>query len=242
MLNFIIMDTSLSLTRIKHLLNRYFIENWKKDLYVGLVLLVIAFASNPMAGFSSFVYIVMILLYTGRIFGNLAHKESAQHYLMIPASTSEKLITNIFLSHIYYVLLLLVFLVLGILLRALILAPYCDESLCYTFLKFKLISFNFASYLSFLSFQSILVFGSIYFKKNAFIKTLLSIAAFFFFLTMLVIFIVRMYEGNMTLLVEEFEYYVRNPSASFYISTIISIVATCFFWILSYFRLRETEV
>ncbi|MDD2623004.1 MAG: hypothetical protein PHY06_08075, partial [Bacteroidales bacterium] len=99
MLNFIIMDTSLSLTRIKHLLNRYFIENWKKDLYVGLVLLVIAFASNPMAGFSSFVYIVMILLYTGRIFGNLAHKESAQHYLMIPASTSEKLITNIFLSH-----------------------------------------------------------------------------------------------------------------------------------------------
>ncbi|HOS15941.1 MAG TPA: hypothetical protein PKX15_02845 [Bacteroidales bacterium] len=239
---FIIMDTSLSLTRIKHLLNRYFIENWKKDLYVGLVLLVIAFVSNPMAEFSSFVYMVMVLLYTSRIFSNLAYKESAQHYLMIPASTTEKLITNIFLSHIYYVLLLLAFLVLGILLRALILAPYCDESLCYTFLKFKFNSFNFASYLSFLSFQSILAFGSVYFRKNAFIKTLLILSAFFFFLTILVIFIIRMNVGSMTLLVEEFDYYVRNPNLNYLIPSIISIVFTCFFWILSYFRLRETEV
>lgn len=239
MLNFIIMDTSLSLTRIKHLLNRYFIENWKKDLYVGLVLLVIAFVSNPMAGFSSFVYIVMILLYTGRIFGNLAHKESAQHYLMIPASTSEKLITNIFLSHIYYVLLLSVFLVLGILLRALILAPLCDDTSSCTFL---IPYISFASYLSFLLFQSILVFGSVYFKKNAFIKTLLSLSAFFFFLTMLVIFIIRMNVGSMTRLAEEFDYYVRNPYPSYLIPSIISIVFTCFFWILSYFRLRETEV
>ncbi len=239
MLNFIIMDTSLSLTRIKHLLNRYFIENWKKDLYVGLVLLVIAFASNPMAGFSSFVYIVMILLYTGRIFGNLAHKASAQHYLMIPASTNEKLITNIFLSHIYYVLLLSVFLVLGILLRALILAPLCDDTSSCTFL---IPYISFASYLSFLLFQSILVFGSVYFKKNAFIKTLLSLSAFFFFLTMLVIFIIRMNVGSMTRLAEEFDYYVRNPYPSYLIPSIISIVFTCFFWILSYFRLRETEV
>ncbi|MFA7103158.1 MAG: hypothetical protein WC142_08200 [Bacteroidales bacterium] len=239
MLNFIIMDTSLSLTRIKHLLNRYFIENWKKDLYVGLVLLVIAFVSNPIAGFSSFVYIVMILLYTGRIFGNLAHKASAQHYLMIPASTNEKLITNIFLSHIYYVLLLSVFLVLGILLRALILAPLCDDTSSCTFL---IPYISFASYLSFLLFQSILVFGSVYFKKNAFIKTLLSLSAFFFFLTMLVIFIIRMNVGSMTRLAEEFDYYVRNPYPSYLIPSIISIVFTCFFWILSYFRLRETEV
>ena len=236
------MNTSLSLTRIKHLLNRYFIENWKKDLYVGLVLLVIAFASNPKAGFSSFVFMVMVLVYTGRIFCNLAHKESAQHYLMIPASTTEKLITNIFLSHIYYVLLLLVFLVLGILLRALILAPYCDASDCYSIIDAKMSMFCFSSYVSFLCFQSILVFGSVYFKKNAFIKTLLSIAAFLFFLTMLVIFIIRMYIGSMTLPVVEFDNYVKNPSASFYLSTIISIVITCFFWILSYFRLRETEV
>jgi hypothetical protein len=247
---FIIMDTSLSLTRIKHLLNRYFIENWKKDLYVGLVLLVIAFVVNPMSGFSGFVYMVMVLLYTSRIFSNLAYKESAHHYLMIPASTREKLLVNLFLSHIYYVLLLLAFLVLGILLRALILAPFCDTSLCYTFLNTSYINFNFASYLSFLFFQSILVFGSVYFKKNAFIKTLLSIAAFSFFLVMLVIFIFKMNPDSLTPLMDEFKVMqesfminrMLNYKTSFCISTIIYIVITCFFWMLSYFRLRETEV
>jgi hypothetical protein len=247
---FIIMDTSLSLTRIKHLLNRYFIENWKKDLYVGLVLLVIAFASNPMAGFSGFVYMVMVLLYTGRIFGNLAHKESAQHYLMIPASTSEKLIVNLFLSHIYYVLLLLVFLVSGILLRAFILSPFCETFNCFSFLDAKKSMFSFSSYVSFLSFQSILAFGSVYFRKNAFIKTLLSIAAFFFFLVMLVIFIFRLNPDSLTPLMDEFKVMqesfminrMLNYKTSFCISTIIYIVITCFFWMLSYFRLRETEV
>jgi hypothetical protein len=106
------------------------------------------------------------------------------------------------------------------------------------------------------AFQSAFLFASVYFKKNAILKTIL-----FFTILFAIIALVIKYLGigNMMVVIDEHlsKNALLSPDGVYngqYLQDIISYVinkywsihylsiVTVFFWVLSYFRLKETEV
>jgi hypothetical protein len=227
---------NISLYRIGLLFKRYFCENWKKDVIVASIIFAVEMLTSLNPGASAISWIVLFvffILYSGHIFGMLGKPQKAINYLMLPASNGEKLTVNIILSHFYYPALLILASCLGI---------WASSFFCYRIygeFEFKTINFVFTRgwhvYLFLLLSNAIMMFGSVYFRKAAVIKTLLCEAAFctLYVIVMMVIFFkICNYDTDLT---------IDKIDASNLILYIFMLCVTVFFWILSYFRLKETE-
>jgi NADH:ubiquinone oxidoreductase subunit 6 (subunit J) len=84
--------------------------------------------------------------------------------------------------------------------------------------------------------NSIMMFGSVYFKRKAVIKTMLCILAFNFVLTVISLILGWiMHKGSFMLLG------IEDPAYADTIVYVAMAIITVFFWVLSYFRLKETE-
>jgi len=90
--------------RIKLLFIRYFLENKKKDIltFSMFILISIFCGATNSTEVGYFLFIILLLLYSGRVFEMLKHPSTGGHYLMIPASLGEKVLTGIILTNIYY--------------------------------------------------------------------------------------------------------------------------------------------
>ena len=241
---------NISFHRIGLLLKRYFVENWKKDVIVMGIVFAFEIAIFPYRfstftqnePISWFLLFVCFTLFSGRIFGMLGKPSAAINYLLLPASRMEKLTTNIILSHFYYPLVLIAASCLGVLTRSFLCTLIFDD---YTMSP---IGFTISNTLTgiwvliliiFLN-NAIMMFGSVYFKKRAVIKTLLCEGAFAF-ASMILMFAVGIILDKSGYTIT----YVRFPEIKDYAAGImytIMICTTVFFWMLSYFRLKETEV
>ena len=176
------------------------------------------------------------------------------NYLLCPANATEKLLVTILLVHIYYtVIFSFPFLLGGSV------GYYIHPTLVTISTSEHIEGINYHFFLLLLfSIQSFYLFASIYFRKNTILKTLL-----FFTIASFVIFMILKYIGKYTVL-GDFMVLVENEqvnnlisygvydgvcatdilsyTVSKYISYIWGYIAILFFWVLAYFRLRETEV
>jgi len=237
---------NISFYRIGLLFKRYFSENWKKDIIVAAIIFAVEMLTSleqETSSMSWFLLFVFFMLYSGRIFGMLGKPQRAINYLMLPASGCEKLTVNLILSHFYYPVLLIVASCLGI---------WTSSFLCYFIydeFTFKSIDFMgtstiwgveiwyFALFL--LLSNAVMMFGSVYFRKAAVIKTLLCEAAFIaaFMMVFSGIWLISLRNGFILRRIDQLP-------AEWLVNVIVSaimIVEIVFFWLLSFFRLKETE-
>ena len=228
---------------IFNLIRRYFIENGRKDITTFvLIVLIITFISfisvSGSIGDSMMVFILFLMgfLYASRIFNILQPVGKAIHYLTIPASTAEKTIANGLLVYIYYNILLIVALLLGNFLGGIAHKLLFPEYHYIFYMPFSL-----DNLISVLVFESIFLFGSIYFKQRAAIKTALVIFAVFLFFIILDVAIV----GNhfMHSNPENFKEAegMFNSINGELIEYTVSILTFLFFNFMTWLRLRETE-
>ncbi|MBO4402442.1 MAG: hypothetical protein J5792_01975 [Bacteroidales bacterium] len=213
----------MNIQQIICLLKAYFIENWKRDLWLfGItVLFAMLFPS-----FISTLMIVYIWLFAEKLWNPLHNPTAKMHFLTIPAGYREKTTAYLLLYNIYFipVLVLSAFAGWGIM----SLEPI--QRVWFYHADFpKLIPLLSSMYII----GSTLFFGNIYFKKNASLKI---IAAYILaFLLSVVLFIaVNILSDTMS-----FQFMFATPMMPNW--HILGPVIILFFYFLSYLRLKETE-
>ena len=234
-----------------------FIQNRSKDLRLALVMAAImAFFGLLTTSFKDydilgFVDVCVLLVLAGTTFKMMSNQPRAMAYLTLPASTAEKTVVTVAYLNIYYVLLVTVSSLVGFffgqLLQNLIaIIPFFRDlfgsrgghTLALSTVSFKELGINLLSLTCGLS---VLLFGSIYFRRHAILKTLLVSCGFIFavfILDMIVISSVS-YTSDLSII------NVNFPDIPEWVETMIEITFSCvftlFFWFMTYLRLRETE-
>ena len=248
-----------SLKRTTDLFLTYFAGGWRKDLRNCSVLFALTaiLATSIWFEFSLFFFFLLYSVDVARTFSYLGNKTKRFDYLMIPASIFEKFLANIFIVHIYKYLLYAVAFIIGKIVGVSIIAPLFSSfglshncNVILTDVNEIFYPFFYIRTLLFLIFtQSILLFGSIYFKKSALIKTALVLFAFSAVFTIGYTILFQSFSGTVDIYGNSLEYYFNEMSrggnaskAGNVAGYVVIICSTLYFWTLSYLRLRETEV
>lgn len=231
------MNDILSFQRLGLLIRTVFIQNWRKDLRVFLCLVGVmtVFKIVSWDYFPINFPIVAILLYiAGTTFKRLSNQSSAISYMTLPASTLEKTLTAIFFVNIYYVVLMVCAGLLGYGL-AILLNPVLHTIGLPEMYESKIYTNGLGEAIMGLTLAlSILLFGSVYFKKLAILKTGL-VGLVIFVICVLALSIVSNFHTSTK---EFYDITESTVKAVFYVRTSL---ATLFFWFMTWLRLRETE-
>ncbi|MBW6478460.1 MAG: hypothetical protein K0B37_03460 [Bacteroidales bacterium] len=190
----------------------------------------------------SFIFIAGYLI-TSMMYNEIHTPARGQFYLILPATTFEKLLSNWLLSSIVYVLVAHIMLSLVLLIAGLLSAAIFSTSLDFynpfTEAGFK----NMGVYLVT---QSIFFLGALYFRKNNMLKTLLSIFAVIVALGMIASLFGWIILGEFNQINEE---NLPPQGLEFFTITIPNIakylfwgLTAPFFLVVSYFKLKEREV
>lgn len=240
----------MNINNIIKLIKAYFYENWQKDLYTFGLVLIFAFLSmawpslNSFLGFS--VIVVLIAIYPLRFFDKLHQPSSRIHYLMIPATNEEKVLTGILLTNIYFILLVFILAFIGALLGYGVLKLSTPEmEMNFKEMLGLMLPSSVRSYLFLITMVSIIFFGSIYFKKSPAWKIVLVCLAVFLvleaimtgteWLNVLMTVPAEIRNGNYI----KVEYSIMSSSK--WTPYVINIVITVYFYAMSFLRMRETE-
>jgi hypothetical protein len=257
------MNTTFNFNRLALLLKRYFSENTQREItYWAIVTIVFIFIHNA-ESVRTFLYISG-LIFAARQFNIFNYSPSGMHYLLIPATHTEKLTSAILLSTLYYFIMVVITYIIGNLTGTFLANAIFDQGLAYKFdfiqssisfpqqfpLVFELLNDNsiFITLGTFAFIQSTFILGSLYFKRNAAIKTMLSGFLFLFGLFILQMILVYYLYGSFSLNNASFVNVTFEPENSFTVDILINLkryggyVAMLFFWIVSYFRLTEKQV
>lgn len=224
----------MNIHNLVNLTRRYFMESGRKDITTFLtVVLIIAIIDfiQPLGVNDTFMILVlniMGIIYAGRVFGIFQPISKTIHYLTIPASSGEKTLLNACLVYLYYNALLVAALflgsVLGELLRKLIISSY----------EFRLyFPLTWNELFTLLTFESVFMFGSIYFRTHPVVKTLLWMLAVSMGLFLVDSSIMNFYSSKSIFKFSQLD--IER------IRLYISIVIFVFFNFMTWLRLRETE-
>ena len=241
----------MNTNNIIKLIKAYFYENWQRDLlYSFAVVATLAMFNMAFGLFSSrfaivFAMVLMVLQPT-RVFGNLYQSSSRMHYLTIPAGNNEKIVANMLLVNVYFVIVMALALCVGFLLGYGIGYIRDPEMVRHNWEIVKEIICNSGMVLLVL-FTSIAVmfFASIYFKKSPFWKLIL------------VGFVVSIVLGAIMAGVDWLNFVLTVPAevrngnyfkTEHYITTsldwfpyVVCCVTIVYFYAMSFLRMRETE-
>lgn len=246
----------MKIQNIKKLLRLYFIENWKKDLLwvfgplclITFLIVQIQSASLFPSIVELFVAAVFLLSFPDRLFNNLRSPSQGIHYLMIPANTTEKVVTNILLTNIYVVLGLAVSIYVGYSLSYLVLELRNIPNLPGYMERYaRLADWDIIDWISFETALSVFFFGSIYFRKKGFYKTVgiaSAVSTAFCSLFILVVWLnlvstADLNFSNYSWYSTMFEDVPSKLIKPLYIT--VNIVVIVFFYGLSFLRMKETE-
>ncbi len=186
---------------------------------------------------------LVAIVATFSTFKKLSAQASGISYLTLPASTLEKTVVQIVYMQVYTLLILMVGAMVGAYLGQ-ILHWLCIEFPFHPSTKFWVATPSFKDcgwgLLFTALFQSIALFGSVYFKKLAILKTPLALMGYGL-LTAIVwiiesILILDHYEPR-----GEYEILELSKGASCAIFISINAAVILFCWFMTYLRLRETE-
>ena len=249
--------------RMGLLFQRYFIERFRSELiYWGIMVIVFVFLRNniqPMSG------LIMIAgaFFAARFSREIHHTTNGGAYFMIPATQLEKLTVAIVMTTLYYLAMMIMAYVIGNVtgtllnnaLASLDFLPVHHSTLQWDFfekvnpnflvLNNNAVDFNYSApfFVGFLFFQSLFLFGGIYFRKNQTFKTF---AAFILFILILAIFIgielkyiIGDFSATFSIAKNDLELWARMVE---YTVKIIFYLLPPFFWVVSYFRLTEKQI
>lgn len=230
-------------TNLKQLFIRYFAENRNKDLFSFGVIFVLSIFFNYF-GDGDFVFTILsllILIFAGSIFNKMNMANFSIHYLTIPASPVEKLTVQSILAILYYPIIGYSVYFLGSLIGELLGAETFSWS---NFINSATIWPEIPGFLWMFFGLSLLMFGSIYFKKNSILLTFLVIAGLGMALMIIdgSIFYIFAKNRELTNVNFEFGYQLNSDAVTFITMGVLPILGTVYFWVLSLIRLKETEV
>ncbi|MDD4821786.1 MAG: hypothetical protein PHI48_04430 [Bacteroidales bacterium] len=254
------MKPIFNINRLGMLLKRFFLENRQRELtFWGVATLL--FAWFPFSGIdrTSIALIIILIsgsLFTSRMFKIFNYTSGGMHYLLIPATHLEKLITAILLSTVYFVAMIVITHVVGRTVGTTISNfiygmqdPICFELIQstseYSFQKQTGMTL-FNTVFLFTAFQSVFLLGSIYFKGNVFGKTTLviivaAILLFYFFNILLVEMIMKSSESHQSR-IAAIDLITKLFSPDNIVFILFKYAFIPFFWLVSYFRLTEKQV
>lgn len=261
------MNSTQTLKRFYHLILNELISNYKAILIAigsafGLLLIInVASVSGYQEWNFNLVFYPLVLFIGGFIVSSMAFSELYLkprniHYLTLPASIAEKLLSKLLLTTVGYILISLTLYELFSLIASGITNLFfgIGHPIFNPFhpLILKMIRIYIVT-------QSVIFFGSVYFKRLALIKTILTLSGLGIALAILSGIIFRIvfshyFKGFSFIGGPEFrQNFTFDPGMGtdieklFRISSQILSVAfywvmPIFFWVTSYFRLKETEV
>ncbi|MBO4542517.1 MAG: hypothetical protein J5725_04960 [Bacteroidales bacterium] len=249
----------MSIINIKHLISHHFISHWKRELKIFAIMIFCAFfllrAQNNVL--ETFVWLAV--LYSLVELKSIYAENKGMNYLLLPAQTSEKIASTFIIHQIFYVLLSMAALALAYGINWLIaqktgLYFWTDYSLKWQIFNFSQVV---NALLSIWCWQVIFVFGSIYFKRHPGLGILLTFIGIGIITSMLISictsivithdihyphFVTRLFDlTNPSILGSDgiFDNNFTNFPGIFYILSAVHII---FWWLMSFLRLRETEV
>lgn len=245
----------MNINNIIKLIKAYFYENWQNDvIYNFLVVMAVALFSMLMSPFEVgvvfFAAFFLIIYYPCRLFSKLHKPSSRMHYLLLPATNGEKVVAGMFLANVYYVLVIALSIVVGLLLGYGILYVARPEVMdafgtnLSLFFKESILPYGENALLLYSSISAVF-FAAIYFKKSPFWKLLLTG------------FVVSMVFGAIVIGVDWLNVVLTVPAeirngnfykTEHYVATsdkwlpyVAYSVAIVYFYAMSFLRMRETE-
>lgn len=239
----------MNIIRIINLLRAYFIENKKTLLICSLIVFVATVLDATFSYSIELAAMVACLIpfwISGRFFQSSLKNNNSAHFFNLPVTTGEKLTYSIFITVVFGVIIYLLFnagAYAGYFGFRPILNPIAENLYEHSgrglfgggiewewFLFYGTILFAF-------------LFGSIFFRRNAFWKSLVCGVVFFIGLSLYILALFGIAFKNMGGYRVDYEatYQIRN--FDFLMDyNIIPVAAILFFLSLTYLRLRETEV
>ena len=251
------MNTTFSFNRLGLLIKRYFAENKQRELSFWGIVIVVFMLMRDTTAISMFFYISGFI-FAARMFKIFSYTPGGMHYLLIPATHLEKLVTAILLSTVYFFIMLLVSYsignTLGTELGNLIFSIHNPVSLDMFQLESttKVWGNHLAHYeglpsvfFNFALIQSVFLLGSVYFKRNAIGRTFLTFIYITILIGLLEALIFRLTFGSFSLTGQHMNLTIsgNNLFPGFEQATeVLKYLMVTFFWVVAYFRLTEKQV
>ena len=251
------MNTTFSLNRLGLLIKRYFIENTQRELSFWGIVIVVFMIIHQTTTVEIFIYISGFV-FAARMFKVFGYTPGGMHYLLIPATHLEKLVTSILLSTVYYFIMLLITYTIGSFLGTTIGNAIFSLNNPVSLDLFQMDSISkvwgnnvveqkglLSIFFTFALIQSIFLMGSVYFKRNAIGRTILAFIVVSIALGILEIIIFRLTFGSLNLREQSFNLSISgdNLFPGFESATqVAKYLMIPFFWLVSYFRLTEKQV
>jgi hypothetical protein len=241
------MNQSINPNKILLQLKQYFLENQEKEImYWGIMTLIFTLMHQD----GTFLFILSIsgLIFAARQFKAFGHTPSGIHYLMIPATQTEKIITAVLLNTVYYFTMSVVAYGIGNLLGSTLFNNMMSSQSEISWSLFTGERHQIWSVLiSFVSTQAIYMLGSLIFTKHPVRKTILTIIAVTVSLYIIEYFVFQLVFGNETKLTNLLPFFSEkfaDADDSFFkvLTPIMESALAVVLWIVSYFRLAEKEV
>lgn len=251
------MNTIFNVNRLGLLLKRFFIENKQRELSFWAISLVVFMLLRNSTAVSVFI-IVSGFIFAARTYSIFKYTPGGIHYLMIPTTHFEKLVTSIILSIFYFLSAVLITYVIGN-----TIGTYAGNMIfgLHDPVHFELFNLGnnsiqysgndvdhslFGLFLSFAISQSLFILGSIYFRKNAVGRTFLSMIALTTVLIIIEVLFLKVAYGSVE--IQTHNIHLTNDAAQKLFQSWITVwqigkyCAIPFLWVVSYFRLTEKEV
>lgn len=248
------MNTSFNINRLGLLLKRYFTENKQRELtFWGITIVVFMLMRNE----GSVITFMLIAGYftAANAFRIFNHTPGGMHYLLIPATHTEKLVSSLLIHTVYFFAAFLVTYVTGTFIGINLENMIFGHNNPITFSLFNSVftgteGLNLFWYFiyAFVIVQAVAITGSLYFRRSAAMKTILTIFVVIFILGVIEAIMIKGIFGTyelssqtLNLKIGPHEFDQLFPRFEI-ISKIIGLVILPFLWIVSYFRLTEKEV
>ena len=249
----------MSIINIKHLISHHFISHWKRELKIFAIMIFCAFFLLRAQDNVLETFVWLAVLYSLVELKSIYAENKGMNYLLLPAQTSEKIVSTFIIHQIFYVLLSMAALALAYGINWLIaqktgLYFWTDYSLKWQIFNFSQVV---NALLSIWCWQVIFVFGGFYFKRHprlgilltfmgiGIITFILSTASSFIALKYNISyphFVTRLFDLSQQTILQSDGYFDNNFTNFPGLFYILSAVHIIFWWLMSFLRLRETEV
>lgn len=255
-----IMKTKFSPSRVAMLLQRYFFENWSREfLFWGIIIFLFTALDHR-------IFVISVLFISGlisiiRLQKDQLNDSNGMHYLLLPASNSERITSMILLNTIYHFGMILLSYIIGNLLVVFLYHMIVKIQVPVNWDLFRTTTISMESGVKIVSvqnvfwklfgffalFQSAFMLGTLYFKKYAWIKTLLWALAIFFFLFLIQLILFKSvwdikYLKNAVLPSILMLSDGKAPEFGNIIINYGSYLLLPFLWFASYYRLSEKQI
>jgi hypothetical protein len=240
----------MNITRIINLFRAHFIERKRMLLILSIIAFAVATLDsiNGLLEQSVALFFIFLIVIAGMFFQSSLKRNNSVHFFNLPVTAGEKLV-NAIVVLITLTIVFQIIMVAGAYTGYYLIRPAFNiEASGFIVDGISILKLNIwdsEGYVLFAAALSVFLFGSIYFKRMAFLKTLAIGAGFFIVIFLYNLLLISIAFGNS---LGEYSFYdtrrVQMLHASFYegFEYIIPIMITLFFLSITWLRLKETEV